>query len=194
MLLLIVSLIIFLALHSIRIFAPSIRECGIAKFGKGGWHAGYGIASLVSLLFIAYAFGEARNVTDVLYTPPTGMAHLTSTLMLIALVCAVSAVLPAGYIATKLKYPFIVAIKIWAISHIIANGEVASLLVFVAFLAWAVLLRISMKKREALGEYQRRAFVSGRYDIVAICLGIVLWGLIIMRLHVLIIGVPVLAM
>lgn len=194
MFLLLLSLIIFIGWHLVPSLCPNIRDCAIARFGKGAWHGVYGIVSLISLAFLVYAFGEARLETGLLYTPPVGMAHLTVLLMLFAMILLVSAVLPAGHIASKSKFPLLVAVKLWALSHLLANGETSSVLLFVSFLAWAVVVRIIRKRRANAGLMAMKPFVSTRYDIMAVVIGALLWLAIIFKLHALLIGVPVLTM
>jgi len=114
--------------------------------------------------------------------------------MLIACICLVAGFLPAGYIVAKTKYPMVLAIKIWALAHLLANGDSAGVLLFASFLAWGVILRISLKRRALAGEIVAKPFVSAKYDAAAVVLGIVLWGAIIWKLHEWLIGVSPLAM
>jgi uncharacterized membrane protein len=123
------------------------------------------------------------------YTPPAFMAHITLTLMIIASVCLVAGFLPAGHIRAKLKFPILVAIKIWALAHLLANGESYSVVLFVTILAWAVILRITLKRRIASGETKLPVFVSAKYDVIAIVVGLVLYVAIVFKLHEWIIGV-----
>jgi uncharacterized membrane protein len=192
--LLILSLILFIGLHLIRVIAPGFRQQMIDKVGKPVWGAVHGILSVVTLLFLAYAFNEARGMYGYLYQPPIWTAHLALTLMLIAMICLVAGFLPAGHIRAKLKFPLLVAIKIWALAHLLANGEPEAVVLFGSFLAWAVLLRISMKQRLRKGEITLPVFVSAKYDLYSIVIGIVLWGLIIWKLHALVIGVSPIVM
>ena len=194
MALLVVSIILFLGIHLIRAFAPGFRQSMIARLGKPGWTALYSIASIATLAFLAYAFSVARTQTTVLYSPPFWASHITIALMLIALICLVASLLPAGHIATKTKHPMVLSVKIWALAHLIANGDSASVLLFASFLAWGVILRISLKRRERAGEITTRPFVSARNDLYAVVLGVLLWAVIIWKLHEWIIGVSPLAM
>lgn len=190
MTLLIVGLVLFIASHLLRPFAPGLRNAAIATLGKPGWMAVHGILSLLSLALIAYGFVDAReNGGTMLYSPPTFMAHIALTLMLIASICLVAGFLPAGHIRTKLKFPILVAIKIWALAHLLANGESYSVLLFVTILAWAVILRISLKKRVAAGETKLPVFVSAKYDLIAVVVGLAIYAVIVLKLHELVIGV-----
>jgi len=194
MALLIVGIIIFLGLHLIRVIAPGLRQSMIDRLGENGWKGVYSVLSILSLILLIYGFGQARQVTSVLYTPPVWMAHIAVTLMLIALVCLVASLLPAGRIAVKTKHPMVLSVKIWAFAHLLANGETSSVLLFAAFLAWGVILRIALKRRERAGELTLRPFVSGKYDLYAVVIGVVVWALITFKLHELLIGVAPIAM
>jgi uncharacterized membrane protein len=190
MILLAVSLVLFIGVHLIRVFVPGFRQAMIEQMGRPAWSAIHGILSTATLIFVIYAFGVARSQPiGMLYTPPMGMAHLTVTLMLLAMICLVAGLLPAGHIKRRAKYPIVLAIKIWAVAHLASNGEAYSVLLFVAFLVWGVLLRISLKRRERRGEITPPIFVSAKYDLYAVVLGVVLWALMILKLHEWLIGV-----
>lgn len=189
MALLVLGIVVFLGIHLVRSFAPGVRAAVIKRSGAASWRAIHGIASVVGLALIVIGFDQARATTGMLYTPPIFMAHIALALMLIASICLVAAFLPSGKIRVATKHPAILAIKIWALAHLIANGETASVLLFGAFLAWGVILRISMKKRWRAGEIANPAFVSYRYDLAAAVLGAALYGVIVWRLHELVIGV-----
>ena len=190
MTLLIAGLVLFVVTHLLRPVAPGLRNAGIAALGKPGWMALHGIVSLASLFLIVYGFIDAReNGGEMLYFPPTFMAHIALTLMMIASICLVAGLLPAGHIRTKLKFPLLVAIKIWAFAHLLANGESYSVLLFATILAWAVILRITLKKRIAAGETKLPVFISAKYDIIAVVVGLALYAVIVFRLHEWLIGV-----
>lgn len=190
MTLLIAGLLLFVATHLVRPLMPGLREAGIARLGKPGWMALHGLVSLASIALVAYGFAEARESGgEMLYYPPRFLAHLALTLMLIASICLMAAFLPPGHIRTKLKFPALVAIKIWALAHLMSNGESYSVLLFVVILAWAVVLRISIKKRLARGEASLPVFVSARNDLIAVVAGLVVYGLFVWKLHEWLIGV-----
>ncbi len=192
MALLIIGLIAFLGVHSIRVFAPGLRSGLIARLGKGPWMGLYSLASVATLALLVYGFGQARMESgEPLYTTPPWMVHVTVTLMLIALILAVSSVLPAGHIATKTRHPLITSVKVWALAHLLVNGEAYSVLTFVAFLAWAVLLRIAVKRRARAGEVTERAYVSWIWDLASAVIGLGIAILLIKGLHQWLIGVPI---
>ena len=194
MLFLVLCLALFFLTHLLKVFALQFRARMIAKLGEGPFKGLYSVASLITLGLVIYAFGEARQETGMLWYPPVWTSHLAVTLMLPAMICLIASLIPAGHIAVKTKHPLILSVKIWALAHLLANGETSSILLFASFLAWGVVMRISLKRRERAGEKVLRPFVSGRYDVVAIVGGIVLWGAFILKLHEWLIGVQPIAM
>lgn len=192
MTILILGIILFLATHMIRILAPGFRRAMVQKFGENGWKGVHGLASILALVVLIYGWRQAPVID--LWFPPRGMAHLSVTLMLFAMICLVAGMLPAGHIATKAKHPMVLSVKIWALAHLLSNGDLASVLLFGSFLAWGVIARISLKRRQRAGEVTLRPFVSAKWDLAAVAIGLLVWGLFIWKLHELLIGVAPLPM
>ena len=193
MALLVFSIVLFLVLHSLRIFAPQWRERTIKRMGVHAWRGVYSLLSIASLVLLIYAFSASRSVTPMLYTPPMFMTHITLTLMLIAMILLMASILPAGKIAVWVKHPMVTSVKVWAFAHLLSNGELNSVLLFGGFLIWAVLVRISAKRRQRAGEKVVRDFVSTQYDIASVIGGIALYAVILLYLHQMLIGVSPLA-
>jgi hypothetical protein len=87
-----------------------------------------------------------------------------------------------------LKYPFLVGIKTWALAHLIANGDVPTIILSLVVLAWAVNARISMKRR-APPVVRGPAGIKG--DALAVGGGIVLYLFLAYIFHPYVVGVPV---
>ncbi|MFC0807027.1 NnrU family protein [Ensifer sp. P24N7] len=189
MAILVLGIIIFLGMHLVRVVAPGFRAGIIESRGKGTWMGLYTIVSLVGLCLIIYGFGQARGETGILYDPPIFLRHIALLLMLVAFIVLAAGFLPAGRIAVALKHPQVLSIKIWALAHLLANGETSSVLLFGSFLAWAVILRISLKRRERAGEKVLPVFKSTRNDVLAVLIGLVAFVLFVWKLHELLIGV-----
>jgi uncharacterized membrane protein len=189
MAILVLGIIIFLGMHLIRVVAPGFRAGIIESRGKGTWMGIYAILSLIGLCLIIYGFGQARGETGMLYNPPVFLRHIALLLMLFAFVFLAAGFLPAGRIAVAVKHPQILSIKTWALAHLLANGETSSVLLFGSFLAWAVILRISLKHRERAGERVLPVFKSSTNDVLAIVIGLVAYGLFVWKLHEWLIGV-----
>lgn len=183
---LILGLVLFLGIHSTSIFFPSVRQTMVEK-SELGWKALYSIASFVGIYFIAIGYGALRLEPVLLYTTPYWFRHITYLLMVPVMILFVAPYLP-GKIKQITKHPQLIAVKLWALSHLMVNGMLADVILFGAFLAWAVVDRISMKKREQRPLPGLKA--SGLNDVMAIVIGVVLTGAFIMYLHGKLIGMP----
>ncbi|MDQ0454436.1 NnrU family protein [Rhizobium paknamense] len=192
MILFLIGLVLFLGFHSLRIFAPAHREQMVSRFGEQGFKIIYSVLSVLTLVLLIFGYAHAPVIN--VWFPPAGMNHLTITLMLFASICLFASLIPAGHIAVKTKHPLVLSVKIWAFAHLFSNGDLVSILLFVGFLAWGVVMRISLKRRERAGLPVLRPFVAGRYDLYALLLGIVFWAAMIFKLHELLIGVAPLPM
>jgi uncharacterized membrane protein len=189
---LLLGLLLFLAIHSVRIVAPEWRRAQIASVGEGKWKGLYSVISLIGLVLIVWGYSISRPEAAFLYEPPVWMKHVTLTLMLFSFVFLGVSQVPAGRIKAAVRHPMLLAVKIWAFAHLLANGDAASLLLFVALLAWAVIDRISVKRREASGEISA-VIPAGpvRNDIIGVGLGVVLYVLFVWKLHEWLFGVSV---
>lgn len=183
---LLAGMVLFFAAHSLAIGAPSLRAGLIARLGAGGYKGVSALVSLVGLWLIVRGFGAARPDSTVLYDPPTWMRHVVLALMLPVLPLLVAAQLK-GHIRARLKHPMLVAVKLWAVAHLLANGKLADLVLFGGFLAWAVIDRISLKRRP-----DTRPPVSAPsvlHDAIAVVAGIVLYVLLVTGWHLRLFGV-----
>ncbi|MEZ5804051.1 MAG: NnrU family protein [Rhizobiaceae bacterium] len=185
MLVLILGLVIFLGTHSIRILAPEWRDRQRAAMGDGPWRGVYSLASFVGFVLIVWGFGMARAETGYLYEPPVALRHVALLLMLFSFISLAVSIFPAGRLKAMLKHPMLLSVKIWAFAHLLANGETASAVLFVAVLAWAVIDRIALKRRGAPVAQPGPA----KWDAIAIAVGIVAYALFVWKLHAWLIGV-----
>ena len=182
---LIAGLIIFLGIHSIRIFVPGFRDAKLAAWGEAGWKGFYAVLSLVGFVLIVWGYGDARPDAAILFVPPMWLRHVVLLLMVFAMIALMVYALPAGKLKPMLKHPMLLAVKIWAIAHLLANGDLASILLFGAFLIWAGWNRAAVKRRGApLPEPG-----PVRNDLIAIVCGLVIWVLFVWKLHFWLIGV-----
>ena len=146
---LVLGLILFLGMHSVRIVADDWRSQMIDRIGLGAWKALYSLVSLLGLVLIVWGYGLARLNPVTLWVPPVGMAHAASLLTLPAFVLLVAAYVPGNAIKARLQHPMVLGVKLWAFSHLLANGTLADVLLFGGFLAWAVLDYRSARRRPA---------------------------------------------
>lgn len=143
---LIVGLVLFLGVHSLSIVNEPLRNRLRASMGEAAFKGVYSVVSLVGLVLIIWGYGAARMDPTVIYTPPGWLRHL-AMLLLIPIFPLLFATYFPGKIKAKLAHPMLVAVKLWALAHLLANGMLHDLLLFGSFLAWAVVDRISMKRR-----------------------------------------------
>ena len=180
MLQLILGLGLFLGAHSIAIVRPGWRAQAIARGGEVPWKLGYAVVSAIGLVLIVLGYGAARADPILLYQPPLWMRHVTLLLMVPVFVMLLAAYLP-GRIRTTLKHPMLAAVKLWAVAHLLANGTLADVLLFGSFLIWAVVDRVSLKRREAPAVPGAPA---GKWnDLIAVVGGLLLYVAFLLFLH-----------
>lgn len=182
---LVLGLIVFLGIHSLRIFAPGWRDGRVAAMGEGPWKGVYSLVAIAGFVLIVWGYGMARPDAPFFYEPPAWVKHAVALLMLVALIIFVVSQLPAGKMKPTLKHPMLVSVKLWAVAHLAANGDLASILLFGSFLAWAVIDRISVGRRDAPLPEEG----SVTWDIVAIVVGVVVYLLFVWNLHAWLFGV-----
>ncbi|MBV6658475.1 MAG: NnrU family protein [Devosiaceae bacterium] len=185
MVLFLIGLVGFLGVHSVRIVAPGVRETIVQNQGLNTWKLGYTVISLVTFVLLVMGYADAKLALGPLWQPPVWISHITVVLMLPALIALAAAYVPSK-LKARLKHPMLVAIKIWALAHLLANGWVIHLLVFGAFLTWAVADRISVKRR---GEPDPVAPSGWTGDAIAVGVGVVAWIVLIGWAHVWLFGV-----
>src|SRR5690349_16096970 len=144
----IIGLVLFLGIHTVSIVAPQWRDGQVARLGEGPWKGIYSVVSAIGLGLLIYGYGLARQNPVVLYSPPAALRHLALLVMLPVFPLLVAAYVP-GRIKAMAKHPMLLATKLWALAHLLANGTLADVLLFGGFLAWAVADRISVKRRPA---------------------------------------------
>lgn len=182
---LILGLLLFLGMHSISIVAEPLRDKLAAK-SELGFKAIYGLVSIAGIVLIANGYADARMTSSILYTTPQWMNHVMALLMLPVFILFFAPYFP-GRISTAAKHPQLVAVKLWAVSHLLVNGSVADLVLFGSFLAWAVVDRISLKRR-APRPVPGLPKANGN-DFIVILLGLITYVAFTLWLHERLIGI-----
>jgi len=189
MTMLVSGLVIFFGVHVFS--ALRSREAGKdlrVKLGYGPYMGLYSLISLAGFILMIYGFGAARG-SRMLYSLPDWAQHVNMLLVLPALILLVASQLPAGKIKQVTKHPMLLSIKLWAVGHLLVNGELNAVILFGSFLAYAVFDRIMVKRRGDNGVGPDAA-VSTWMDVVSIVLGIGIWAAFAYYLHPILIGVP----
>ncbi|AIF45867.1 NnrU family protein [Dyella japonica] len=188
MALLILGLVLFLGVHSIRIFANDWRTSQRARLGENRWKGLYSLVSIVGFVLIVWGFGLARQQPVVLYVPPLALRHLNALFTLLAFVLVAAAYVPANHLKARLGHPMLAGVKVWAFGHLLATGMLHDVLLFGAFLLWAVVDFVSARRRDrADGVVYPAGTVKG--DAIVLVAGIVLWAVFAFWLHGWLIGV-----
>ena len=185
----ILGLTLFLGVHALTT-QREVRARLIASAGEGGYKIGYSLVSALGLVLIVWGFAHYRaaGMWEV-WTPPTALKHITVALMLPAVILVVAAYI-RGRIYTTLKHPMLAGVKLWAAAHLLANGDLGSIILFGSFLAWAVFDRISLKRRPDAGAPPIPVGGPGN-DLIAIAVGVVAYLALAFAFHPVVIGVPV---
>lgn len=139
MTLLIAGLLLFLGVHSVRVFAEDWRSRFIAERGANAWKGVYSLLSIAGFALIIYGYGLARQQPVVPWTAPTWAHPLAALLTVPAFVLLAAAYVPGNGVKARLRHPMVLGVKVWALSHLLASNTVADLLLFGGFLIWAVL-------------------------------------------------------
>lgn len=145
---LIAGLVLFLGIHSVRVFADGARTRFIEQRGPMAWKGLYTVISLVGFVLIVQGYGQARLQPLVLWTPPLGMRHAASLLTLLSFISLAAAYVPRNAIKARVGHPMTLAVKIWALGHLLANGNLADVLLFGGFLVWSALVYRAARQRD----------------------------------------------
>lgn len=190
MTLLVIGLLVFLGSHSVRIVAEGWRTARIKSMGEQKWKLAYTIVSLAGFVLIVIGYGQARAAGIVLYTPPPWGRAAASLLTLLAFVLLAASKVPGTRIKAAVGHPMVAGVKVWAFAHLLANGNLADVVLFGAFLAWAVVDYLAARRRDrAAGTVYPVGPVSR--DVIAVVVGLAAGAVFAMWLHGPLIGVRV---
>jgi len=184
----ILGLAVFIVPHAF-VTRRGERAALIARMGEGPYKIAFSVVAIVAVVLIGWGFAVYRTTgwIDVWY-PPAWTRHVTVTLMWIAVICVAAAYAP-GNIKRVLKHPMLVGVKLWAFAHLLANGDLGSIILFGSILAWAVYDRITLKRRADAGAPPIP--VGGwKNDVVAVVAGTLAYLALGFAFHPLVIGVP----
>ena len=191
----IVGLALFLGVHTL----PAQRELRsriVSAIGEGSYKLVYALVALLGIALIAWGFAHYRaagliDVWEGLVSRKilVLLRHITLALMLPAVILVVASYL-RGHIYIALKHPMLAAVKLWAAAHLLANGDLGSIILFGSFLGWAVFDRISLKRRSDAGGPQIPVAGWGN-DAIAVAVGFIVYLALAFAFHPVVIGVPV---
>ena len=206
---LILGLILFLGAHSVRIVADDWRTQKMEALGEKAFKGVHALISLLGLYLLVVGYGEARLQTVVIWNPPTATRHISLLLMLFSSILMVAAYIPRNHFKMRMGHPMVLSVKVWALSHLLANGNLADVVLFGAFLIWAILNFKSARARDRmqsaavhgvddaqqvlLVEDESQVQPKMQATLLAVVGGALLWALITFVLHAKVVGVAPLA-
>jgi uncharacterized membrane protein len=188
MTLLLAGLLLFLGAHSVRIVADPWRTAMIARIGRLPWRGLYSLVSLAGFALVVWGYGQARLDPLVVWSPPAWTRYATSLLVLPAFVLIVAGNLPGTRMRAKLGHPMVLGTKLWAFAHLLSNGTLADIVLFGAFLGWAIVDYTSARRRDRAAGTVYPPGSSSR-DATAIAIGTLAWFAFGFWLHGPLIGV-----
>ncbi|MCC5857575.1 MAG: NnrU family protein [Ectothiorhodospiraceae bacterium] len=191
MLIMIIGLLIFLGAHSVRIVAEDWRTAQIQRMGELPWKAAYSLVSIFGLAIAIWGFGQMRLDPTWVWFPPVGLRHAVSLFMIPAFILLVAAYMPRNHIRAKLGHPMLLAVKLWALSHLLANGRLGDIIFFGAFLVWAVFCFRAARRRSPAPATEPSSMGS---TIATVVIGLVAYYVFAMYLHIPITGMPAIPM
>ena len=176
MLVMIAGLIVFLSVHSLRIFADGWRTAQIARMGRLPWRGVYSLVSLAGFALIVWGFGMARLDPILVWSPPAIMRHIAAVLVLIAFILVTAAYVPGNGIKARVGHPMLAGVKTWALGHLLANGTLNDIILFGAFLVWAIVLFAVSRRRDRAAGVTYPSSGASR-TVLTVVIGAVAWGL-----------------
>lgn len=188
MLILIIGLVLFLGAHSVRMFADQWRARVIERLGPGPWKGLYSLVSIAGFVIIVWGFGVARERPILLYSPPLILRQLNALFTLVAFVLVTAAYVPRNHFKSKIGHPMLTGVKAWAFGHLLATGMLHDVVLFGAFLLWAIVDFVVCRRRDRrLGTAYPTGSLTG--DAVTVVVGLAAWAVFAFWLHVRWIGV-----
>ena len=185
---LILGLVIFLGVHSVRIFGEGWRSRARQRIGENAYKGVYTLASLAGFALLVWGFGQARQQPVLLWTPMVWTRHLAALLMLVSFVFLAAAYVPGNGIKARVHHPMVLGVKTWALAHLLANVTLADTVLFGSFLVWAVLnFRAARARDRAAGTVYPPG--SAAMTGVTVVAGIVAWAVFAFWAHGVLIGV-----
>ena len=168
------GLVVFLGVHSLRIVAEGWRLRTRARVGEKAYMRIYSLVSALGLVLMVWGFSLARQQPQVLWATPVWARHVAALLMLLSFVLLTAAYVPRNSIKARLHHPMVLSVKVWAVAHLLANNTLAELVFFGSFLLWAALsFRAARARDRAAGTVYAPG--SAAPTIVTVGIAVLAW-------------------
>lgn len=171
--------------HILPVVMPNLKTSVIAKIGAGRWKGLYSLLSILGLVLIVFGWRQYRELAPMIYEPREWGSHANMLLAWIALILFAVPRSKPGKILAAVKHPMVVGTIYWSVGHLLANGDLASVLLFGSLLAFAIISRVSEFRKGDPNPH----FVGYRSDFVALGAGTFIYAVILFFGHVWLSGV-----
>ena len=187
MLMLISGLIVFAGVHLFPSIAPARRQRLAARLGDNAYQGIFALCALAGLLLII--FGWRSTDPAFVYGPPDGLRHPAMLIVVVGMILMVAASFPTR-IKRFIRHPQLTGVLLWAVAHLLLNGDSRSVLVFATIAIWSVVSMITINRRDGAWI---KPVISGGWgrEIVIVIIGLV-GSAVIVRFHDFVSGVALL--
>jgi len=185
---LLLGLVLFLGTHALRVFAEGWRSQQMARLGEKTFKGVYAVVSLLGFVLLCWGYDIARATPTVLWVPPVATRHVAALLMLLASVLLVAAYVPGNHLKARIRHPMVLSVKVWALAHLLANGNLEDVILFASFLVWAVLCFRAARARDRAANLPP-VVTQMRATWVAVMGGVVLYAVFLFKAHAWLVGV-----
>jgi uncharacterized membrane protein len=187
---LLLGLLVFLGMHSLRMIAPTRRDALVARLGGNGWRALFASVSVLGFVFIVIGFGQMRLAPTPLYAPAAALKHLNALFTLVAFVLVAAAYVPRNRLKARLRHPMLAGTLLWALGHLLSTGMLHDTILFGAFALWAGTDFLASRRRD------RRAAApmpsgTAAGDVLVAVVGVIAWAFFAFWGHAVLLGVDV---
>lgn len=182
MAILITGVIVFFGVHLFSA-CRSCRQRAVARIGEGRYTGLYVGGSVIGFMLIVVGLPFAEFVP--VYAPPAWGRPVTIALMPVAFVLLAALLLPTN-IKRITRHPMLWSFALWSAAHLLSNGDLASILLFGTFGAYALFSMWSLNRR---GGWDKPDAISPAWDALVILIGVVATSIVV-YLHTYLFGVP----
>lgn len=182
------GLLIVLSVHSLRLVAEDWRNRAVARLGRPLWLTLFSLVSMVGLVLLVWGFAQAREQPLVLWQPLPALRHAALALTALSFILLLAALVPANHLKARLRHPLLLALKTWALAHLLLNGMLVHAILFGSLLLWAVLAYRAARQRDRLSGAAAPP-ARAPMTLLTLVLGLLAWWLFASKLHGWLIGI-----
>lgn len=186
---LVLGLVLFLGVHSVRVVADGWRTRQLQVHGEALYKAVYSLLSVAGLVLTVYGFGVVRETPVLLWSVPIALRHAASLLLVVAFVLLAAAYVPGNAIGQRLRHPMVLGVKTWALAHVLSTGRLETAVLFGSFLLWAVLNFAAARRRDRQAVPPPVPAASSAATVLTVVVGIGAYAVFAVLLHGLLIGI-----